>query len=512
MKTVGKQLQDARLAKGWSPELAARETKIRVDRLNELEADDYTNFSSPTYARGFVRTYARSLGLDEYKILRQLDNKLPEDDNASFANDTGIPYRPEASKVAKPFEVGRGVYIAAAIGATVLLLIGFILVQTYRAGYFAEALPATMAMPVTNAVAVVPDDTTTRAMPADSNAPPVALPVDPSALAAAPAGTNVAPAPVAAQPVDTNAAPRALPVDLNALAASSNAPVAVAAVPDNANGAVTDNSNPATATDTSAPPVTPLNTTTPPRAQAVDLNALAATPSDNASVAPVVAQAPKPHAPPALSARAANARPQSPVVLAQDVSTTPPAPAPAPVVDSTAKVDAVPPTEPAPEYSAAPQVAAAQTPSEPPPVDAAPAPSSLEAAQPTPVESAPVESAPAPAARDSTSALTGGDRTEPGEMVTPQKSTGDKNHGKRLVLTASHDSFVRVVALGGPNGDHVRYSSMLHSGDSISFNDRKYTINVGNPAAVDIALDGINYGPHSDHSDPDTFTVESHQP
>src|SRR5271163_357222 len=82
MKTVGKQLQEARLAKNWTPELAARETKIKVDRLRDLEADDYTQFSSPTYARGFVRTYAKALGLDEYKILRQLDNKLPEDDSS----------------------------------------------------------------------------------------------------------------------------------------------------------------------------------------------------------------------------------------------------------------------------------------------------------------------------------------------------------------------------------------------------------------------------------------------
>lgn len=93
-----------------------------------------------------------------------------------------------------------------------------------------------------------------------------------------------------------------------------------------------------------------------------------------------------------------------------------------------------------------------------------------------------------------------------------QKRPAEKSRVKRLVLTASRDSFVRVVALDGPNGDKVRYSSMLHSGESISFSDRKYSINVGDPAAVDIALDGINYGPHSDHSEPDTFTVESHQP
>jgi cytoskeleton protein RodZ len=150
MKTVGKQLQDARLAKDWSPELAARETKIKVERLRDLESDDFSNFSSPTYARGFVRTYARALGLDEYKLLRQLDNKLPEDDNASFVNDTGVPYMPEPSQVSTPYRFGTGVYIAMGAGATVLFLIAFILFQSYRAGYFAQAFPATVPAGSTN--------------------------------------------------------------------------------------------------------------------------------------------------------------------------------------------------------------------------------------------------------------------------------------------------------------------------------------------------------------------------
>src|ERR1700679_1669019 len=121
MKTVGKQLQEARLAKNWTPELAARETKIKVERLRDLEADDYSHFTSPTYARGFVRTYARSLGLDEYKILRQLDNKLPDDDNASFANETGLPYVPEPSKVIHASSANRtGLYIVGVLGFAVL--------------------------------------------------------------------------------------------------------------------------------------------------------------------------------------------------------------------------------------------------------------------------------------------------------------------------------------------------------------------------------------------------------
>src|SRR6202453_2091682 len=116
MKTVGKQLQEARLAKNWTPELAARETKIKIERLHDLEADDYSHFSSPTYARGFVRTYARALGLDEYKILRQLDTKLPEDETSSFSADAGIPYVPEPSKAARASGSNAGLYVVLSLG------------------------------------------------------------------------------------------------------------------------------------------------------------------------------------------------------------------------------------------------------------------------------------------------------------------------------------------------------------------------------------------------------------
>src|SRR5579863_9915439 len=95
MMTVGKQLEEARLAKNWTPELAARETKIKVERVRDLEADHYGNFTSPAYARGFVRTYARALGLDEYKILRQLDNRLPDDESSHVISDSALPYIPE---------------------------------------------------------------------------------------------------------------------------------------------------------------------------------------------------------------------------------------------------------------------------------------------------------------------------------------------------------------------------------------------------------------------------------
>ena len=62
--TAGKKLKQARLRKQLSLEEVARGTKIRVPRLADLEADDYTNFPSMSYVRGFLSIYAKYLGID----------------------------------------------------------------------------------------------------------------------------------------------------------------------------------------------------------------------------------------------------------------------------------------------------------------------------------------------------------------------------------------------------------------------------------------------------------------
>jgi hypothetical protein len=79
-----------------------------------------------------------------------------------------------------------------------------------------------------------------------------------------------------------------------------------------------------------------------------------------------------------------------------------------------------------------------------------------------------------------------------------------------LVLTASRDSFVRVTALDTAGGDKPVYAAVLHSGQSVGFNGHKFSVTVDDPSAVDIKLDSVNYGPHSDGSEPETFTVVSH--
>jgi len=57
----------------------ARLTHIRPDRILDLEKDDYSNFPSLSYARGFLLIYARLLGVDVSDAAVRLENSNPVD-------------------------------------------------------------------------------------------------------------------------------------------------------------------------------------------------------------------------------------------------------------------------------------------------------------------------------------------------------------------------------------------------------------------------------------------------
>lgn len=65
---VGARLGAARENAGISLEQAARDTRIRVLRLKEIEADDFAGFAHPTYARLFLLDYAAYLGVPADEI------------------------------------------------------------------------------------------------------------------------------------------------------------------------------------------------------------------------------------------------------------------------------------------------------------------------------------------------------------------------------------------------------------------------------------------------------------
>jgi cytoskeletal protein RodZ len=76
MPTVAEQLRRAREQQNLNIYQAAEITKIKTDHIRALEAGDWDTFSAPVYIRGFVRTSARALKLDEAQIAADLESEL----------------------------------------------------------------------------------------------------------------------------------------------------------------------------------------------------------------------------------------------------------------------------------------------------------------------------------------------------------------------------------------------------------------------------------------------------
>lgn len=77
MPTIGETLREARAKKGVSEEVAARASKIKLERLRDLEQDRYDQFAAHVYARSFLRLYAEYLALDAEEILKRFSEEHP---------------------------------------------------------------------------------------------------------------------------------------------------------------------------------------------------------------------------------------------------------------------------------------------------------------------------------------------------------------------------------------------------------------------------------------------------
>lgn len=69
---VGEKLRDARLAQGLELSDIASRTRIPLRHLQAIETSDYSGLPSPTYAVGFVKSYARAIGADEVALAKEL--------------------------------------------------------------------------------------------------------------------------------------------------------------------------------------------------------------------------------------------------------------------------------------------------------------------------------------------------------------------------------------------------------------------------------------------------------
>jgi cytoskeletal protein RodZ len=88
---MGAYLRSARRRRRVSIERAAEETRIRPDFLMRMESDEF-DFLAPAYVRGFLRSYARFLGLNPDPLTEEFDRQFgraPSDTSQIAAMDSG---------------------------------------------------------------------------------------------------------------------------------------------------------------------------------------------------------------------------------------------------------------------------------------------------------------------------------------------------------------------------------------------------------------------------------------
>ena len=72
---IGSYLGGVRARAGIPIDQAAKDTRIRVQRLREIESDDFSGFVHPTYVRLFLLDYAAYLGVPIEEIRPMLPDR-----------------------------------------------------------------------------------------------------------------------------------------------------------------------------------------------------------------------------------------------------------------------------------------------------------------------------------------------------------------------------------------------------------------------------------------------------
>ena len=170
--TVGQELKTARERMGMTLSELAAETRVPMRHLESIEQSEFSALPGHTYTVGFVRSYARALGLDDVAVVNALRAELSsgghERYEAPLQNyDPTDPARVPSKTLA---------WTAAAVAA--LVLAGYLIFRSYALA--PTAMPQTPALVATkapaptapNPVATVSDDASAKNVGMTEQAPP----------------------------------------------------------------------------------------------------------------------------------------------------------------------------------------------------------------------------------------------------------------------------------------------------------------------------------------------------
>ena len=168
-ETLGEKLRAAREARGISVSEVAEQTRIAPMYIECIENDNYKPLPGGIFNKGFVKSYARFIGLDEQEALQDYSRLIAQTEGAAPAPMETRSYRPEvltddrASQSSISTIIFAGLILALMTGAIYMLV-------NYLRSEPSEPAVATNSSNVTNQTTGQPDQPATPA-PAAGDTP-----------------------------------------------------------------------------------------------------------------------------------------------------------------------------------------------------------------------------------------------------------------------------------------------------------------------------------------------------
>ncbi len=151
MESIGEILREARHRKQVTLEDVSRVTKIKVEILEQLEADEFDRLVSPTYTKGFLKLYGEHLGLDSQALIAAYLRNQGGLQRKGLHIETAV----SARRARPELKLTVGSVVAVVAGLTVVVLV-LLAVKWWGTREPKPELVATEAAPAVVAAPVVP--------------------------------------------------------------------------------------------------------------------------------------------------------------------------------------------------------------------------------------------------------------------------------------------------------------------------------------------------------------------
>lgn len=173
--TVGEAIRRARIQKGMELVDIARETRVPIRHLHAIESDAHDSLPALPYAVGFVKSFARHVGLAPNLLAAQFRTETTKGEHV-----------PVVVAPLEPIDDSRKPSLALIAGTIVALVVLIAVVWAYGAGRIAPRLSETPVAPA--GVAATPESAPAPAPVIDITLPPAAgtiaeVRAEPAALA-----------------------------------------------------------------------------------------------------------------------------------------------------------------------------------------------------------------------------------------------------------------------------------------------------------------------------------------